>query len=485
MLKRILVAIGLLSCLSTAAVQPKVHSFPASVKALDLVNAELSAATDKQGISHLVWVKNSVQGKSLEYTRFNPMTETFEHRTIRPVTGVESPFAPEVAVDAAGGVHVVFFLLRGGSKTTYNGNFAVMYGSAPSPTGAFQFEQVSTNVNDTTKDVKDSTACYINDRPSLTLLNGLPVVTYFAKRQSNGIQVVARRAGSGWDRKLSIWMENTAGSAYPKIGGSFSASNGVEVDSTAALGLVMGVPLSSASPVIVHITGNSWTVLTTSTATNTDYRKNLQLLHGPAGTLYAGWVDSDSGFFCVSQILPTGNTPIRKIQPPTRMTNNLFPIAMDSVTGKLAVYYSEPYGPNHLGIETESGFQFFTLQKSGVAYGRHTISFQNGALALATMSQGDSAGYLITLAEGVAIKPNLRPSAWVKWVQTGATLRLEPMGSSEALQIQVVELDGRLRERIHAGVNGSLAVGLRPGGQLVRVVSPGHVDSRLVVAVSK
>lgn len=370
------------------------YSFDAQIGGSNIPKAEVGSFMDNDKNTHIAWIKDEGNTRSLMYTYFDCNNQTFSSQIVYQGAFDELVAAPDIVTDNNGNIHIAFFIKRDVNVGTSDGNYAVMYSS--NNTGTWNTSQVSTNPTDPTVNSNDLYNAYVNGRPQVFIQNSVVKVGYQADANTNTAwdkyYILATNFGSNWTREQAFNLDN--------LTGTFSASDAMSLAPVCSGDLYAGFIEISNYSVRFLSESTLWSETEVGNYAATFGNKHVQIMEDVLGDTYFFWYNKSNDKFCRTILSGSTYSSVSEFSPNNSPSGNFFPATVDQTLDQSVMFYNVISGDGYL-IKYDDQSQGYTeifLDDAdiGVVYGKDCLYSNGDYISLVTASATDAKIYLTT-----------------------------------------------------------------------------------------
>ncbi len=369
-------------------------SFDAEIKDSQIVNAEVSSALDGDYNTHIVWIREIGNNRSVMYSFFDNENITTSELISYP-NG--KPIAPEITLDADGTPHITYIVKRDNDGPLKTGNYAIMY--ATEENGSPFVLQVSTNPQDPEDDTEREFDAYVNGRPSISIdKNGRITVTYISNSY----------AGNGYDKHLiqavrdgDSWIRTSLFNADDFVEGTYDVDQGFSAALTTGNERYLAtIDISEYRPQFFFETNGNWNKVILEEFSGTFTSEDIQLYTNVAGSTYMFWFNegSDPEEFVYTRLEGGAYSDPIRIPVEQNPAGNLFGYTVDRTQDQFYFFYNRSFNSkSYLVTYDENGEPYeIEIDDLGVIYGKRSFHAVDGFVSLVTASEDRGKIYILT-----------------------------------------------------------------------------------------
>lgn len=372
------------------------YSFNALIDDSQILNAEVNSFMDNSKNTHIAWIKDEGDQRSLMYSFFSANDQSFSNaQTVYSGATDENVIAPDIIVDDNGTTHIAFIIKRDVNAGTAEGNYAVMYASGTS--NSWTYSQVSTNPTDpSTSNNTDLYNCYVNGRPKVFIQNNSINVGYQADANANTsydkYYIIATKNGSSWSRNQAFNLDD--------LTGTFGTESGIAIAPIVS-GAIHGGFIEISNYSIRYVSESSnWVETEIGNYAATFGNKHIQVTEDVVDDTYCYWFNKENDKFCQTILNGTNYLTVSEYTINNTPSGNFFPATVDYSLDQSVMFYNTSSGDGYIVKYDNSSNAYVEIlledDKIGVPYGKKCLYSDNDYVSLVTASQTDGKIYLTT-----------------------------------------------------------------------------------------
>lgn len=362
-------------------------AFDAEINDSQIVNAEVSSYLDNQNHTHIAWIKQVEDTRTLVYTEVDNEGKVSSTDIRSYPNG--TPVAPQITVDNNGGVHIVYIVKRDNDASRNTGNYAIMY--AGLVTGStFEQSQVSTNPDDPSDDTESEFDAYVNGRPTITVTPTGGVKVYYTTNSysENGYEnqlAEAEYSNGNWNRSINF-------SADGFVEGTFDIDEDfIAPAHEGSERYLATIDISDYRPQFFKDEDESWSKTILEEYGGVFDNSDIRLVTDNDGATYMLWMNEtdDDERFVYTQLDGTSYAAPVNVVTEETPAGNLFGYTIDRTTTAAHFFYNRSFNSNsYLITVDEQGNSFETeIPDLGAVYGKRALHANNGFISLVTASE--------------------------------------------------------------------------------------------------